>query len=298
MGLSLSEYGITNMKTGKLEKFATEEAFYKRQGLDYMPPEIREGSHEIELAEKGALPHLVELSDIKGDLHVHSDWSDGNDSLEDMVGEANEKGYCYLAFTDHSVGLGIARGLDDKRLRQQIQTIKELNQKFSGIHILSGTEVDIRADGTLDLPDELLAELDIVLASVHSAMGQSEETMTRRVIQAMENPNVDVIAHPTGRLLGERDPFAINIESIFKAAKEHQVAMEISSMPSRLDLKDTHINLAREMGVKLIISTDAHRTGHLDFMRFGVGMARRGWCEAKDILNTLPYKEFLAYVKR
>ncbi len=297
MGLSLSEYGITNMKTGKLKKFATEEGFYKEQGLDYIPPEIREGTHEIELAEKGTLPRLVELSDIQGDLHVHTNWSDGNDSAEDMVAAAKEKGYHYLAFTDHSVGLGIARGLDTQRLRKQIQEIKDLNRKFSGIRILAGTEVDIRADGTLDLPDELLSELDIVLASVHSAMSQNEEIMTQRVIKAIENPNVDVICHPTGRLLGEREPFAINMESVFKAAKQHKTAMEISAMPSRLDLKDTHINLAREMGVKLIISTDAHRTEHLDFMRFGSGMARRGWCEAKDILNTLPLEEFLSYLK-
>ncbi len=296
MGLSLSEYGITDIKTGKLEKFATEEAFYKRQGLDYIPPEIREGQHEIELAEKGALPRLLEVSDIKGDLHIHTDWSDGNASLEEMAKAAQAKGYQYIGITDHSIGLGIARGLDAERIHRQIQEIKDLNRKLSGIHIFTGMEVDIKANGTLDIPDEILAELDIVLASVHSSMNQSEEQMTHRIIAAIENPNVDIIAHPTGRLLGEREPVAVNMEAIFKAAAKNDAAMEISAMPSRLDLKDTHIYQAREMGVKLVINTDAHRIEHLDFMRFGVSTARRGWCEAKDILNTLPLKKFAAFL--
>jgi DNA polymerase (family 10) len=298
LGLSLSEYGITDVQTGKLEKFKTEEAFYKRQGLQYIPPEIREGTHEIELAEKDALPRLIELSDIQGDLHVHTDASDGEESLESMVAAAVEKGYQYLAVTDHSVGLGIARGLDSERLRRQIQEIKAANLKFSGIRIFTGAEVDIRTDGTLDIPDELLAELDIVLASVHSGMGQNEELITRRIIKAIENPHVDVIAHPTGRLLGERDPVAINLEAVFKAAAKHHTALEINAMPTRLDLKDTHISQAREMGVKLIISTDAHQARHLDYMRFGVGTARRGWCQSPDILNTLSLNKFVAWLGR
>ena len=298
LGLSLSEYGITDMATGKLEKFATEEAFYRRQGLDYIPPEIREGSHEIELAEKGALPRLVEASDIRGDLHIHTDWSDGNASLEEMAQAARERGYQYIGITDHSIGLGIARGLDPERIQQQIQKIRDLNRKLSGFHILSGLEVDIRANGTLDIPDEVLAQLDLVLASVHSSLNQSEEQMTGRIIAAIENPNVDVIAHPTGRLLGERDPAAVNMEAVFKAAVKHNTALEISAMPSRLDLKDTHVYQAREMGVKLIIDTDSHRTEHLDLMRFGVGTARRGWCEARDILNTRPLEDLLKFLKR
>lgn len=296
IGLSLSEYGITEMATGKLEKFATEDAFYKRQGLDYIPPEIREGQHEIELAEKGKLPKLVELSDIKGDLHIHSNWSDGNDSLEDIAKAAKEKGYQYLAITDHSAGLGIARGLNEERLHQQIQEIKSLNQKLSGIHIFSGLEVDIRTNGKLDMPDELLGELDIVLASIHSGMNQSEEQMTERIIRAIENPLVDILAHPTGRLLGERPPVAVDIEAVIKAAANYNKALEISAMPSRLDLKDTYALQAREMGVKLVINTDAHRSAHLDFMRFGVGTARRGWCEARDILNTLTVDEIKAFL--
>ncbi len=297
MGLSLSEYGITEMVTARLEKFSTEEAFYQRQGLDYIPPEIREGQLEIEIAEKGMLPRLIELSDIKGDLHIHSNWSDGNAVISDIAAAAEARGYQYIAITDHSIGLGIAHGLDVERVRQQIQEIQEFNQKSSGIHVLTGMEVDIRADGTLDMPDELLAELDIVIASVHSAMNQSEEQMTRRVITAIENPHVDILGHPTCRLLGEREPIELNIDAVFQAATKNNTAMEIDSIPSRLDLKDTHIYQAREMGIKLVIDTDSHRLEHLDYMHFGIGTARRGWCEAKDILNTLPLNEFKASLK-
>jgi DNA polymerase (family 10) len=298
MGLSLSEYGITNMATGELEKFADEVAFYKRQGLDYIPPEIREGQHEIELAEKGILPRLVELSDIRGDLHVHSNWSDGKAGIEELATAARQRGYQYIAITDHSVGLGIARGLNEERIHQQIQKINEVNRRLTGIHLFSGLEVDIKANGTLDIPDEVLAELDVVLGAVHSSMGQSEEQMTRRVIKAVENPHVDIIAHPTCRILGEREPVALNIEAVFKAAAQNHKAMEISAMPTRLDLKDTLIFQAREMGVKLAINTDTHQLEHLDFMRFGVGTSRRGWCAAKDILNTLPLDRVQDFLKR
>ncbi len=298
MGLSLSEYGITNMSTGELEKFTDEEAFYKRQGLDYIPPEIREGSHEISLAEKGKLPLLIELSDIKGDLHIHTNWSDGNASLEELAMAAKERGYQYIGITDHSVGLGIAHGLNHERILQQIEVINKLNQNLKDIRILSGMEVDIKADGTLDMPEAILSELDIVLASIHSSMNQNEEQMTRRIVAAIENPHVDVIAHPTCRLLGERDPVSLNLETIFKAAIQHQTAMEISAMPSRLDLKDTHVYQARQMGVKLIINTDAHHIEHLNYMQFGIGTARRGWCEARDILNTLPFSDFIAHIKK
>jgi DNA polymerase (family 10) len=286
------------MVTARLEKFTTEEAFYQRQGLDYIPPEIREGQHEIEIAEKGMLPRLIEISDIKGDLHIHSNWSDGNAVISDIAAAAQARGYRYIAITDHSIGLGIAHGLDVERVRQQIQEIQEFNQKSSSIHVLTGMEVDIRADGTLDMPDELLAELDIVIASVHSAMNQSEEQMTRRVITAIENPHIDILGHPTCRLLGEREPIELNIEAVFQAAIKNNTVMEIDSIPSRLDLKDTHIYQAREMGVKLVIDTDSHRLEHLDYMNFGIGTARRGWCEAGDILNTLPLNEFKAALKK
>ena len=296
-GLSLSEYGITNLATNELEKFATEEAFYERQGLQFVPPELREGQQEVERAERGTIPRLVELSDIKGDLHVHTDWSDGRDSIEAMALAARELGYQYLGITDHSGGRGIAHGLDVERLRQQILQIKELNQKLDGIYIFSGIEVDIRADGSLDMPDELLAKLDIVIAAVHSSMNQSQEQMTRRIIGAIENPNVDVLAHPTCRLLPDRGPVAVDMEAVFQAAARTNTALEINGMPSRLDLKDTHTYRARELGVKLVINTDAHSTDHLGFMRFGVGVARRGWCQAQDILNTRPLEKVLAYLK-
>ncbi len=296
-GLKLSEYGITDLSTNKLEKFATEEEFYHRLGLQYIPPELREDQGEIELAEKGTLPRLIELSDIKGDFHVHTKWSDGHDSMEDMVKAARALGYKYIAVTDHSVGRGIAKGLNEERLRQQIEEIKQLNQKLGDFRILTGIEVDIRADGTIDLPDALLSELDVVIAAIHSAMTQSEEQITRRLINAIENPHVDIIAHPTCRLIGEREPAAVDMEAVFKAAVINNKALEINAMPDRLDLKDTHIYRARELGIKLAIGTDAHSTAQLGFMRFGVGIARRGWCQAKDVLNTRPLEEVLAFLR-
>jgi DNA polymerase (family 10) len=296
-GLKLSEYGITDTRTNKLEKFATEEAFYRRLGLQYIPPEIREDQGEIELAEKGKVPKLVELSDIKGDIHVHTDWSDGHDSIEAMAQAAKALSYQYLAITDHSAGRGIAHGLNEERLRQQIDEIKRLNQQLKGVRLLTGIEVDIRADGSIDLPDGLLADLDIVIAAIHSAMTQSEEQTTRRILGAIENPHVDAIAHPTCRLLGEREPVAVDLEAVFRAAVKYNKALEINAMPSRLDLKDIHVYRARELGVKLIMGTDAHSTAHLGFMRFGVGVARRGWCQPKDILNTRPLEEILAFLR-
>jgi len=296
-GLKLSEYGITDVKTDKLEKFATEEAFYRRLGLQYIPPEIREDQGEIELAEKNEVPKLIELSDIKGDIHAHTNWSDGQDSIEDMAKAAKAIGYQYLAITDHSAGRGIARGLSEERLRQQIQEIKRLNEQHKGIRIFTGTEVDIRADGSIDLPDKLLADLDIVVAAIHSAMNQSQEQITKRLLGAIENPYIDVIAHPTCRLLGEREPVAVDLEAVFRAAIKYNKALEINAMPSRLDLKDIHIYRARELGVKLIMGTDSHSTAHLGLMRFGIGIARRGWCQSKDVLNTRSVKEMLAFLR-
>jgi DNA polymerase (family 10) len=296
-GLKLSEYGITDTSTDKLEKFATEEKFYRRLGLQYIPPEIREDQGEIELAEKGKIPKLVEISDIKGDFHVHTDWSDGHDSIEAMAQAAKALGYQYLAITEHSAGRGIAHGLNEERLRQQIDEINRLNQQLEGIHLLTGIEVDIRANGSIDLPERLLADLDIVIAAIHSAMTQSEDQITGRVIGAIENPHVDVIAHPTCRILGEREPVAIDLEVVFRAAVKYNKALEINAMPSRLDLKDIHVYRARELGVKLIMGTDAHSIAHLGFMRFGVGVARRGWCQAKDILNTRPLEDILAFLR-
>jgi DNA polymerase (family 10) len=296
-GLKLSEYGITTLKTGVLEKFDTEEGYYHRLGLELIPPELREGRDEIERAEKSILPKLVQASDIKGDLHIHSEWSDGHNSIEEMALAAKEMGYRYIAITDHSVGRGIAHGLNEERLRQQMAEIKGLNQRLEGIRLLSGIEVDIRADGSLDLPDGILSQLDIVAAAVHSAMGQDEERMTRRVLKAMENPNVDILAHPTCRLLGEREAINLNMEELFKAALRTDTALEINARPERLDLKDIYVLRAKELGVKIVANTDAHRASQLDVMRFGVGVARRGWCEAQHILNTKPLEKVEAFLK-
>jgi len=295
-GLKLSEYGITSLDTDKLEKFTTEKDFYRRLGLQYIPPELREAQGEVERAAQGSLPELVKLSDILGDLHMHTDWSDGHGSLEEMALAARELGYQYLAITDHSAGRGIAHGLDEERLRKQMAEIKELNERLSGIRILSGVEVDIRADGSLDLPHEILSDLDIVIAAVHSAMNQDEEKMTARVLSAIENPDVDIIAHPTCRLLGQREPVAIDLEALFRAAIKNNKVLEINAMPARLDLNDVHAFRAREMGVKLAIETDAHSVAHLGFMRFGVSVARRAWCEPQHILNTLPLGGIIAFL--
>jgi len=295
-GLKLSEYGITDLATDRLEKFAIEEEFYRRLGLQYIPPELREAEGEVERAEQGTLPRLVELSDIKGDLHMHTDWSDGHNSIEEMAVAAKDLGYQYIAITEHSGGRGIAHGLDEERLRKQVAEIKALNERFDGIRVLTGIEVDIRADGCLDLPHEILSELDIVIAAVHSAMSQSEEKMTKRVLSAIENPDVDIIAHPSCRLLGEREPVAIDFEAISQAAVKNNKVLEINAMPARLDLNDIHAFRARDLGVKLAIGTDAHSVGHLGFMRFGVGVARRAWCEPQHILNTMSWEELFAFL--
>jgi len=293
-GLKLSEYGITVVAKDKLEKFSTEEEFYHRLGLQYIPPEIREAQGEIEKAEQGAIPKLVELSDIKGDLHTHTEWSDGHDTMEKMALAAKDMGYQYIAITDHSVGWDIDHGLGVERLRKQIAEIKALNEHITGIHILSGIEVNIRADGSLNLPHEILSELDIVNAAVHSAMSQSEKKMTRRVINAIENPDVNMIAHPTSRLIGESEPVAIDLEAVFRAAAKYNKIVEINANPYRLDLGDSHVFRARNLGVKLAIDTDSHSIARLSHMRFGVSVARRAWCEPQHILNTLPLAELLA----
>ena len=297
-GLKLSEYGITDVAHDKLEKFTTEEAFYKRLGMQYIPPEIREDQGEIELSEKHEIPRLVDLRDIKGDFHAHSKWSDGNNTIEEMALAAKDAGYKYIAITDHSKGLGIAHGLTEERLREQVLEISRLNQKLKGFRILSGMEVDIRADGSIDMPDNMLAELDCVVGAVHSSFNQSEERITRRIIKAIENPHIDIIAHPTSRLIGEREATAVDMEAVFKAAMEHKKALEINAMPSRLDLKDIHIHRARELGVMLAIGTDSHIAGQLKLMRFGIGIARRGWCEPKHILNCLSLDKVLAFFRR
>ncbi|MDO8490572.1 MAG: DNA polymerase/3'-5' exonuclease PolX, partial [Dehalococcoidia bacterium] len=297
-GLKLSEYGITVLETGKLEKFIREEDFYKRLGLQYIPPELREARGEIAASERGDIPKLVELADIKGDLHVHSKWSDGHDSIETMATTAKEMGYQYIAITDHSQGLGVARGLTPERLRQQMAEIEELNRKLKGFRIFTGVELDIRADGSLDLPDEILSRLDVVVASIHSAMGQEKPKLMDRLRRALSNPNVDVLAHPTCRLLREREPIDLDIEELFRIALETGTALEVNAMPARLDLRDIHIFRARELGVKLALGTDSHSAAHFQYMRFGMGMARRGWCEPKHLLNTRSAKELARFLGR
>jgi DNA polymerase (family 10) len=273
-----------------------ERAVYQRLGLQYIPPELREDAGEIEAALAGSLPRLITLQDIKGDLHVHSDWSDGVDSIESLADAAQQRGYRYLGITDHSRSLGIAQGLAEHKLLEQIEEISSLNEKRENFTILSGTEVDIKADGTIDLPDSVLETCDVVIAAVHSAHQQDERTMTGRIIKAMENPNVDILAHPSGRLIGERDPYRVNMTAVLEAAERTGTAMEINAHPSRLDLADVYVRKAKELGVKVAIGTDAHSSDGLDMMRFGVMVARRGWLEKDDVINaleadTLPFKQ-------
>lgn len=295
-GLSLDEYGITDRQTGKLEKFADETALYARLGLPYIPPELRNGRDELAAVQAGALPDLITAADLKGDLHLHSDWSDGRDPIEVMVEAAAAQGYEYMALTDHSGGRGIANGLSNDRLAAQITLLREMQESYP-ITILCGSEVDIRADGTLDYPDELLAQLEVVVASVHSAMGQDSATMTRRLIRAMEHPAVTIIGHASTRLLSRRRPVDFDLEELLRAARETGTAMEINSAPERMDLKDTHAYRARELGVPLVINTDSHRQSSLGQRRFGVAIARRAWCESRHILNTMPRDEFLNYIR-
>ena len=296
LGLSLNEYGITDRQTGNLEQFADETAFYARLGLAYIPPELRAGMDELERARAGPLPDLVTAADLKGDLHLHSDWSDGRDPIERMIDAAAAQGYEYMALTDHSSGRGIANGLSNERLAEQIRLLRDMQQRYA-MTILCGSEVDIRADGTLDYPDELLAQLDVVVASVHSAMGQDSDTMTRRIIRAMEHPAVTIIGHASTRLLSRRGPVDFDIEALLRTARDTGTAMEINAAPERMDLKDRHAHRARELGVPLVISTDSHRQSSLAQRRFGVAIARRAWCEPVHILNTMPRDEFLNYLR-
>jgi len=296
-GLKLNEYGAFKEPGEKKIGGKTEEEMYKALKLPWIPPELREDTGEIEAALKGKLPDLVTLRDIKGDLHIHTKESDGSHDLDTIVRAAKAKGYAYIAITDHTKGLGVAHGLDEKRLAEQIKLIDTANEKLAGFRILKGTEIDIRADGRLDLADEALAGLDIVVASVHSGFKQSQEQITRRVIDAIRNPCVSVIAHPTGRLIGERDAYAVDMEAVLKEAAKYGVAMEVNAYPLRLDLNDMHIKRAKEYGVLLVISTDTHVTTQLDFMTYGVSVARRGWVEKKDVLNTLEYEQVIQRLK-
>ena len=298
--IKLNEYGVFRVEGDEEARLGgrTEEEMYAALGLPLIPPELREDLGEIEAAREGRLPDLVEAGDIAGDLHVHSDWSDGHDTIEEMARAAKDAGYRYVAITDHSRSQTVANGLTVERLRERRKEIEAARKAVSGIALLEGAEVDIKRDGSLDYPDEVLAELDFVVASVHSGWKTDREAMTARIITAMENPWVDCIGHPTGRLIGQREPYEVDLEAVFTAAARLSVAMEISSDPSRLDLKDIHARRAKELGVKLIVATDAHRAGSLSLIRFGVGMARRGWLEAGDVLNALPLAKLRKRLRR
>jgi DNA polymerase (family 10) len=296
-GLKISEYGVFKEPGEKRIGGKKEEDVYKALKLPYIPPELREDTGEIEAALEGKLPDLVTLDDIKGDLHVHTNWSDGSHDLGALVQAAKKKGYSYIAITDHTKGLGVAHGLDEKRLAEEIKLIDEANKKLSGFRVLKGTEIDIRSDGRLDLTDDALAGLDIVVASIHSGFKQTQAQITARLISAVRNPCVSVIAHPTGRLIGERDAYAVDMEAVLKEAAKYGVAMEINAYPLRLDLNDLHAKMAKELGVPLVICTDTHVTSQFDFMTYGVSIARRGWVEKKDVLNTLESDQLIKRLK-
>lgn len=296
-GLTINEYGIFRVKDNKKLGGEKEEDTYKILDLEYVPPEMREDRGEIEAAIEGKLPKLITVEDIKGDLHVHSKWSDGSHTLEQLVEAARDRGYSYFALTDHSQGLGVARGLTVERLMEQKREIAVLNKKLKNFQILHGTEVDIRSNGTLDFPDDVLQTLDIVVASIHSGFKQTKEQLTSRIVAAMKNPYVSIIAHPTGRLIGERDAYEIDMEKILKTAKETCTAMEINAYPLRLDLSDIYAKKARELGIPIVISTDAHVTTQFSFMSYGVSIARRSWLEKEDVANTLEVKQLLKELK-
>ena len=287
-GLKINEYGVfrgTENIAGE-----TEEEIYKTLELPWIPPEIREDKGEIEAALNSKLPTLVELKDIKGDLHMHSKWSDGKATIEEMALKAKELGYEYIAMTDHSPSSRIARGLSVERLYEKKKEVEAINKKIKGVRILMGSEVDIKGDGSLDYPNEVLKELDIAIASVHSGFKMDRESMTKRMVKALQNPFVHSIVHPTGRLIGEREAYEVDMDEVIKTAKALGKALEVNSYYLRLDLNDINVRKALQMGVKIVISTDAHLPGQLGMMRLGVATARRGWAEKKDVINTMDLK--------
>ncbi|TYP49820.1 DNA polymerase/3'-5' exonuclease PolX [Thermosediminibacter litoriperuensis] len=292
-GLDFSECGIIKKGSGEAIYPESEEAVYKLLDMPFIIPELREDKGEIEAAVEGRLPEPIELTDIKGDLHVHSDWSDGINSIEEIAIRARDMGYEYVAITDHSKSLKVARGLDEERLMRQVELIKKLNREITGIKILTGIEVDILTNDLLDFDDDILKELDVVIASIHSGFKQDREKLTRRIVSAMHNPYVNIIAHPTGRMLGRRDPYDVDVDVILKTAAETNTFLEINSSPDRLDLNDHLTKKAKEIGVKMVINTDSHELEGLKDMRYGVWVARRGWLEKRDVINTLPLPRLL-----
>jgi DNA polymerase (family 10) len=302
IGFKINEYGIFKEEGGERVGGKGEEEIFSLLGLDFIPPELRENRGEIEAAELNSLPNLISVKDIKGDLHMHTTESDGSNSIEEMAHSAMERGYEYIAITEHSKSLTIAHGLNEERLLKQINEIDSINLKLKRKNIpfsvLKGIEVDITADGGLDLDDSVLSQLDIVVGAVHSRFGMEKEAMTERVKKALCTGMVDILAHPTGRLINEREPYLIDMEKIMETAKRYDVALELNAFPDRLDLNDIHCKMARDMGVKVVISTDAHNMLQFDNIKFGIDTARRGWLEKGDILNTMNYRDLKKFLSK
>jgi DNA polymerase (family X) len=295
-GLRINEYGVFRVEDDQKVGGRTEEEVYRAVDLPWIPPEIREAQGEIELAQRGALPRLIDLADIRGDLHTHTTWSDGDDAAETMARAAKARGYEYIAITDHSRSLRFAGGVSIDDLRAHDTAVRELSERV-GLHILMGSEVDILPDGSLDYPDEVLRTLDVVIGSVHSRLRMSQEEMTRRVITALQNPHLDILGHPTGRLVGQRAPFDLDLDAVIETAFKTETVLEISAYPERLDLKDTHVRMARDRNALFEIGTDAHRKDHLRAMEYGIGTARRGWVEARSVINTWPLQRLLDFLR-
>ena len=297
MGYTLNEYSLADLKTERPVAGRTEEEIYAKLNLEYIPPELRENLGEIDAAEKHTLPALITLDDLQGDVHMHTVETDGRNTIEEMADAARVRGYKYMAITDHSKNLAFANGLDDKRALAHIQRIREANDKIEGLTIFAGIEVDILADGDLDLSDDVLAQMDVVIASVHSVFNQQPAKMTERLLKAVANPNTSIIGHPTGRLQLRRDAYQFDMDAILTAAAHHKVAMELNSYPDRLDLNDVHLRQAKQRGVKIVMNTDSHHTSHLDKIRYGILQARRAWLTKEDVLNTLPIRKFANAMK-
>jgi DNA polymerase (family 10) len=297
MGYTLNEYALATLKGERRVAGRTEEEIYAKLKLDFIPPEIRENTGEIEAAEQHRLPNLVRREDIKGDLHMHTTASDGKCSIEEMAEAARKLGHEYIAIADHSKSVTIANGLDEKRMAAHIKKLRAANANGLGIRILAGAEVDILKDGSLDYSNELLSQLEVVVCSVHSYMNLDRAAMTERMLAAVENPYTQIIGHPTGRLLLRREAFDYDMAKVLDAAAKHGVAMECNSYPDRLDLTDVYLRMCKERGVKVVIDTDSHNTPHLQFIRHGVTMARRGWLEKANVINTLPVDQFLAALR-
>ena len=298
LGLTVNEYGVFREKSGRKVAGQEEEDVYRALGLSWVPPELREDQGEVEAAGANRLPHLVELKDLKGDFHIHSNWSDGHHPIEEVAKAAKARGYRYMLLSDHSKSLRVAGGLSESELLEEMEEVRTLNKRLSPFRILMGAEVDILPDGRMDYPDRVLEKLDLVIAAVHSAFKQPKEVMTRRIVKALTNRYVTLLAHPTGRLLGEREPYQVDLEKVYQVARQTNTALEINCYTQRLDLNDQQAKRARELGVKLVLSTDTHVLSQLDGIELGLAMARRAWAQPQDLLNTMELKDLLVWVSR